>query len=108
VSRRGRTPLTGGNVLENGILDFQAHGGGVFDEADLVKRTKSWVSSFRAGGASLLLRSRAGRALGVLQRRDTAAALLLLDDSLLAGAALLRAILPIEPPRPPDLTGSRF
>jgi len=95
-----------GKVLENGMPRFfQRTAVGVFDEADLVKRTEELGQFVRAAARHYGFNPERIRALGYSNGANTAAALLLLDDSLLAGAALLRAILPIEPPRPPDLTG---
>lgn len=95
-----------GQVLEHGMPRFfERLAVGVFNEEDLKKRAAD-LSAF-ARAAAVRYGFDAGRvyAMGFSNGANMAAGLLLLDDSLLAGAALLRAILPLEPPRIPDLTG---
>ena len=95
-----------GKVLENGMPRFfRRTAVGVFDEADLVTRAEELGQFVRAAARHYGFDPGRVRALGYSNGANTAAALLLLDDSLLSGAALLRAILPIEPPHPPHLTG---
>jgi predicted esterase len=78
---------------------------GVFDEEDLVRRAGDLGRFARAAAEQYGFDSSRVRALGYSNGANMAAALLLLDPSLLSGAALLRAVLPIIPPRPPDLSG---
>jgi phospholipase/carboxylesterase len=95
-----------GPVLENGMPRFfRRLDIGVFDEADLIRRVGDLGRFVRAAAERYGFESARVRALGYSNGANTAAAMLLLDPSLLAGAALLRAILPLEPPRPPDLSG---
>ena len=93
-----------GPVLENGMPRFfRRLEVGVFDEADLVRRVGDLGAFVRAAAERYGFDPARVRALGYSNGANTAAALLLLDPALLAGAALLRALLPLEPPRPPDL-----
>jgi len=95
-----------GPVLENGMPRFfRRLDVGVFDEADLVRRVGDLGAFVRAAAERYGFDLARVRALGYSNGANTAAALLLLDPALLAGAALLRALLPLEPPRPPNLTG---
>jgi len=95
-----------GPVLENGMPRFfRRLEVGVFDEADLVRRVGDLGAFVRAAAERYGFDPARVRALGYSNGANTAAALLLLDPALLAGAALLRALLPVEPPRPPNLAG---
>jgi len=95
-----------GKVLENGMPRFfRRLEIGVFDEADLVRRAGELGRFVRSAARHYGFDAGRVRALGYSNGANMAAALLLLDDSLLEGAALLRAILPLEPPRPPHLSG---
>jgi len=96
-----------GQVLENGMPRFfKRTAAGVFDEADLVRRTGELGRFVRAAAKHFGFDPARVRALGYSNGANMAAALLLLDGSLLSGAALLRAVLPLEPPRLPDLSGT--
>lgn len=95
-----------GNVLEQGLARFfRRIAIGVFDEAD-VRRAAAELDAFVRGAAE-----RYGFAadrvlgLGYSNGANVAAALMLLHPRCLAGAALLRAVLPITPEREPDLAG---
>jgi predicted esterase len=95
-----------GPVLENGMPRFfRRLDVGVFDEADLIRRAGDLGRFVRAAAERYGFDPARVRALGYSNGANTAAALLLLDPTLLAGAALLRALLPLEPSRPPDLSG---
>ncbi len=95
-----------GPVLENGMPRFfRRLDVGVFDEADLIRRVGDLGRFVRAAAERYGFDPARVRALGYSNGANTAAAILLLDPRLLAGAALLRAILPLEPPRSPDLAG---
>jgi predicted esterase len=97
-----------GNVLENGMPRFfRRLAEGVFDLEDL---------RFRAGELSEFIRGRVraeGRdarrvyAVGYSNGANIAAALLLLHPGVLTGAALLHAMVPLEPDSPPNLSGIR-
>jgi phospholipase/carboxylesterase len=97
-----------GPVLENGMPRFfRRLDIGVFDEADVARRAQDLGAFVRAAAKQYDFDASRVLALGYSNGANMAAALLLLDPTLLAGAALLRAVLPLEPPRPPDLTGKR-
>lgn len=93
-----------GQVLEGSMPRFfRRLAEGVFDEADLTKRTHE-LADFIAGA-----RTRYGLpaplALGFSNGANIAAALLLLRPEALAGAALLRAMAPFAKPPVVDLSG---
>ena len=95
-----------GQVLEQGMPRFfRRLDIGVFDEADLIRRTADLSRFVRSAAERYGFDPARVRALGYSNGANMAAALLLLDPTLLAGAALLRAILPLEPPGVPDLAG---
>jgi predicted esterase len=95
-----------GQVLENGMPRFfERLAVGVFNEADLKQRAGELGQFVRAASARYGFDPGRVYALGFSNGANMAAATLLLDGALLAGAALLRAILPLEPPGTPDLTG---
>ena len=97
-----------GKVLENGMPRFfRRLAEGVFDLEDL---------RFRAAELAAFISERVraeGRrpervfAVGYSNGANIAAALLLLHPGVLAGAALLHAMVPLEPDSPPDLAGVR-
>jgi predicted esterase len=95
-----------GQVLENGMPRFfRRTDVDVFDEADLVRRAGELGRFVRAAAERYGFDLSRVRALGYSNGANMAAALLLLDGSLLSGAGLLRAVLPLEPQRLPDLSG---
>jgi len=95
-----------GQVLEHGMPRFfRRLEIGVFDEADLAKRVLDLGRFVRAASKHYGFDAARVRALGYSNGANTAAAMLLLDPTLLEGAALLRAILPLTPPGKPDLSG---
>lgn len=95
-----------GKVMENTLRRFfRRLSEGVFDEADVI---------FRAGELAGFVRRAAdeygfdpGRvvAVGYSNGANIAASLLLLAPNLLAGAVLLRPMVPLVPDAPPDLKG---
>jgi len=96
-----------GQVLEHGMPRFfRRLDIGVFDEEDLTRRAGDLGRFVRAAAEQYGFDPSRVRALGYSNGANMAAALLLLDPGLLSGAALLRALLPILPPRPPDLSGT--
>jgi predicted esterase len=95
-----------GQVLENGMPRFfRRIREGVFDEADLVRRASDVDRFVRDATQRYSLDPSKIRAFGYSNGANMAAALLLLHPTLLAGAALLRAVLPLEPPAAPNLEG---
>ena len=93
-----------GKVLENGMPRFfRRLAEGVFDLDDLVRRTHELADFVRAAQAAHRLPKPV--AVGFSNGANIAAALLLREPRLLAGAILLRATLPLEPEQRPDLTG---
>jgi len=95
-----------GQVLENGMPRFfRRIREGVFDEDDLVRRAADLDRFVRDATLHYLLDPARIRAFGYSNGANMAAALLLLHPTLLSGAALLRAVLPLEPPTPPQLQG---
>lgn len=95
-----------GQVLENGMPRFfRRIREGVFDEADLVRRATDLDRFVRDATQRYSLDPSKIRAFGYSNGANMAAALLLLHPTLLAGAALLRAVLPLEPPATPNLEG---
>jgi len=94
-----------GQVLENGMPRFfRRHAEGVFDEADLVRRAADLDQFVRAALVHYGADPTRAHVFGYSNGANMAAALLLLHGSLFAGAALLRAVLPLEPRKLPDLT----
>ncbi len=97
-----------GQTLENGMPRFfRRLDVGVFDEADLIRRAGDLGAFVRAAGKHYGFDLERVRTLGYSNGANMAAALLLLDPELFSAAALLRAVLPLEPQRAPDLSGKR-
>ncbi|HVT56971.1 MAG TPA: alpha/beta hydrolase [Thermoanaerobaculia bacterium] len=97
-----------GPVIEAGMPRFfRRLAVGVFDEADLGRRTAELGRFLRAAAARYRFDPARVLALGYSNGANIAAALLLTDGSALAGAVLLRAVLPFEPQQLPDLAGKR-
>jgi phospholipase/carboxylesterase len=91
-----------GQVLEDGAARFfRRLAPGIFDEDDLIRRTHELADFVEDQSA----RQSLGKiiALGYSNGANIAASLLLLRPGLLAGAILLRAMVPLDPPHPPDL-----
>ena len=95
-----------GKVLEHGMPRFfRRLAEGVFDEADVIARANE-LADFVAE-ASEAYGLPAPVALGFSNGANIAAALLLLRPEALAGAALLRAMVPLGAPPAVDLAGKR-
>jgi len=93
-----------GKVLENGMpLFFRRLAEGVFDQADLKLRTAELADFIAAARKEYGIE--APYAAGFSNGANIAASLLLTRPDVLRGAVLLRAMLPFEPPSPPDLAG---
>jgi predicted esterase len=91
-----------GQILENGQPRFfRRLAPGIFDEDDLIRRTHELADFVEDQSA----RQHLGQviAVGYSNGANIAASLLLLRPDLLAGAILFRAMLPLEPPHPPQL-----
>jgi phospholipase/carboxylesterase len=97
-----------GKVLENGMPRFfRRLAEGVFDVEDLIARTHELADFVDRSVKEYDLDQSRIVAVGFSNGANIAASLLLLHPGLLAGAVLLRAMLPLEPDHPPDLTGTR-
>lgn len=93
-----------GQVLENGMPRFfRRLAEGVFDEADLRRRAVQLADFIAEARDSYDLP--APIAVGFSNGANIAAAMLLLQPDALAGAALLRAMVPFRDPAPADLAG---
>lgn len=93
-----------GKVVENGMPRFfRRLAEGVFDEED-VRRRAGELAAFVAE-ARTAYGLGAPLAVGFSNGANVAAALLLLHPEALAGAALLRAMVPLRAPPPADLAG---
>ena len=93
-----------GPVLENGMPRFfRRLSEGVFDEADIRRRAADLAGFVQASRARYGLA--APLALGFSNGANIAAAMLLLHPEALAGAVLLRAMVPLSEPPPGDLAG---
>ena len=91
-----------GQVLENGMPRFfRRLAPGVFDLDDLVRRTHELADFVEDQSAAKHLGPII--AVGYSNGANIAASLLLLRPGLFAGAILFRAMVPLEPPQPPDL-----
>ena len=93
-----------GPVLENGMPRFfRRLSEGVFDAADVRRRAADLAGFVAAARARYGLP--APWALGFSNGANIAAAMLLLHPEALAGAVLLRAMMPLSDPAPADLSG---
>jgi phospholipase/carboxylesterase len=95
-----------GNVLEQGAPRFfRRLAEGVFDVDDLRRRTAELGDFIEAAAAKFGFETSSLYALGFSNGANIAASLLLTRPEALAGGVLLRAMVPFEPARVPDLTG---
>lgn len=93
-----------GQVLENGAPRFfRRFAEGVFDQADLAFRTNELHDFLRAAARDYGIDPARLFALGFSNGANIAGSLLLRHVDALAGAVLLRAMVPFKPPKPPNL-----
>jgi phospholipase/carboxylesterase len=93
-----------GQVLENGMPRFfRRLAEGVFDEEDVVRRAHELADFVGVAAARYEFDPKHVIAVGFSNGANVAAAILLLRPEVLAGAVLLRAMVPIVPPVLPDL-----
>jgi len=96
-----------GQVLEAGAPRFfRRLAEGVFDEADVIARAAD-LAGFAREAAARHAPGLPLAALGYSNGANIAAAMLLLHPGVLDAAVLLRPMLPLVPPTPPDLAGRR-
>ncbi|MGH2387413.1 MAG: alpha/beta hydrolase [Chloroflexota bacterium] len=97
-----------GKVLEHGMPRFfRRLAEGVFDLPDLHARTDELAAFIEAATAHYNLAGERLIAMGYSNGANMAGSLLLQYPTLLAGAVLLRPMVPFEPDQPPDLHGRR-
>ncbi len=93
-----------GKVLENGMPRFfRRLAEGVFDEQDVIHRANELADFVAEARKAYVLE--APVAVGFSNGANIAAAMLLLRPEALAGAVLLRAMVPLAQPPAADLTG---
>ena len=98
-----------GKVLESGVAArfFRRHAEGVLDVEDLKARTDELAGFVRRAAEEYGLDPAGLVALGFSNGANVATTLLVRHPDLLAGAALLRPMLPYRPESLPDLSGRR-
>ncbi|HZS57182.1 MAG TPA: alpha/beta hydrolase [Bryobacteraceae bacterium] len=95
-----------GQVLENGMPRFfRRIAEGVFDQKDLAERTSDLARFIETMGASHNVTASSLIAVGFSNGANIAASLLLRFPDQLAGAILMRAMLPFIPEQTPNLSG---
>ena len=95
-----------GKVLEHGMPRFfRRLAEGVFDQEDLMRRTHELAGFVERSVDEYDIDQRRLFAVGFSNGANIAASLLLAYPRLLAGAVLLRAMVPFEPDSAPDLSG---
>jgi phospholipase/carboxylesterase len=96
-----------GKILENGMPRFfRRLAEGVFDEEDLIHRTRELADFITASAQKYGFSPHTITAVGYSNGANIAASLLLLHPGTLAGAVLLRAMVPLVPTVSPDLSGT--
>jgi phospholipase/carboxylesterase len=96
-----------GQVLENGMPRFfRRLAEGVFDEPDLRERTHQLSAFLASARVHYKLAERKIIAVGYSNGANIASSLMLLHPGDLAGAILLRPMVPFQPETLPDLTGT--
>jgi phospholipase/carboxylesterase len=97
-----------GNVLENGMPRFfRRLAEGVFDEEDVIRRAHELAEFVGNASARYEFDPKHVIAVGYSNGANVAAAVLLLEPAVLAGAILLRAMVPLVPPALPKLVDRR-
>jgi predicted esterase len=97
-----------GRVLEHGMPRFfRRLAEGVFDEEDLVARTHELADFVAESAKRYGFDPKHVVAVGFSNGANIAASMMLLRPETLAGAVLLRPMVPFEPKQPPDLKGRR-
>jgi predicted esterase len=95
-----------GKVLEHGAPRwFRRLALGVFDEADLIRRTRELSTFVGAAAAAYELDPKRIIAVGFSNGANIAASMFLLHPGVLRAGVLLRAMVPFEPETLPDLSG---
>ena len=95
-----------GRVLENGMPRFfRRLAEGIFDEKDLIERTHELADFLETAAAKYAFDPGRLVAIGYSNGANIAGGLLLLRPAALAGAALLRPMVPLVPESKPDLKG---
>ncbi|MDQ6809494.1 MAG: alpha/beta hydrolase [Verrucomicrobiota bacterium] len=98
-----------GKISEHGQLRFfRRLAEGVFDEEDVVRRAHELADFVIAAGSEYNFEPLPVVAVGYSNGANIAAAMLLLRPEVLAGAILLRAMVPLSSPPAPDLRGRRI
>jgi len=98
-----------GDVLEQGMPRFfRRFAEGVFDLADVEKRTLALADFIVAASAHYEIDPAKLVAVGYSNGANIAASLFFLRPEVLAGAALLRPMVVLEPKSVPDLNGKRI
>ncbi|MFW6216131.1 MAG: alpha/beta hydrolase [Alkalispirochaetaceae bacterium] len=98
-----------GNVREGDMARFfRRLGPGVFDEQDIKARSAELARFVGEATEAYGFNRSPVWAVGFSNGANIAASLLLLEPETLAGAILLRPMLPIEPESMPDLSGRRI
>ena len=96
-----------GNVLEGAMPRFfKRLAEGVFDLADLERRTKELAAFVREASVSYGFDLDRLTAVGFSNGANIAASVILRDPGLIVRAILFRAMVPFEPPHPPSLDGT--
>lgn len=96
-----------GRILENGRPRFfRRLAQGVFDEADIIRRAAELAEFVGEAARRYEFDARQVIAVGYSNGANIAAGLLLLHPGVLAGALLLRAMVPLVPEPLPDLDGA--
>ena len=97
-----------GQVVENGMPRFfRRFAEGVFDEADIIRRSAELAAFIPAAAAAYGFDASQVFALGHSNGANIAASLMVLHPDVLAGGALMRAMFTLAPASPPVLTGTR-
>jgi predicted esterase len=97
-----------GKVLENGMPRFfRRLGEGVFDVEDLKQRTNELADFITVAAAQYNLATNEIIAVGYSNGANIAASMLLLRPEILHAAVLFRAMVPLEPADPPNLSPVR-